>query len=434
VGEVSSLFASNSVKNRGWDGFSRLFGEQKYVNEKENYHSDMLTEPRHSQARGAAAILTALAIAGQCLLLLKNAYQAIMYAEFYSILNTPSPFSDWYVVLTFVFLTPLYCMFVPHLSFLAPYALKRRLNPLMIQIATFVFYVLLTVFSVLQSAFARVIVYPYSNATTTVYHFTGPVTFYAHPISALSYVIVPFFLELLVLGIAERSVVFRVVGLIPPERPPDQRTYRVNISEDSLTEVIKNASIDGLVSVSDTPCFAINRQGGKHLILSTSRITPETAFVSTVPYQETPDSLVSTPETSELRNSVINDLGVRIQNHVNARRRRGQRAQNVRFVEVTGPLGDHASTEAMNLALKDTHSKINVLVDTWRRDVPSFHRAIMILCVLALIVNLGLYFFKVVQDLNIVVSTAVFVFVVLLLDLGIPLREEMQRRRRRRGT
>lgn len=389
---------------------------------------------RLQDARTTATILTALAIAGQSLLLVKSAYQTIMYAEGYSIISIANPFTDWYVVFTFVFLTPLYCMIVPSLPFLFPFGLKRRLSPLKIHLATFTLYAVLTVFTIIQSAFARVIVSPYTYSPPIEYHFTGPVTFYVHPLSLLFSALFPFFLELVVLGFAQTYIVFRVVGLIPPDKPLDQKTYSIQIGEPVVRAVINSALIDGSRIILNTKSYSIDRLGAKHVILSIRGEPPVTlwdgpTFVSTVPYQQVGDTIASTPETCELRNSIINDLERRAQDYVNERK--GTRFRRLHFTDVTGHApNDIASDEAMRLALRGTQSKLSVLIDTWG-DVPRLHKVVMILCVLAFVGNLGFYFLGITKDVSAVVGTAVSVFVVFLLDLVIPLRQELLRRQER---
>jgi len=83
---------------------------------------------------------------------------------------------------------------------------------------------------------------------------------------------------------------------------------------------------------------------------------------------------------------------------------------------------------ALQFALKRTQSKLTALNEIWT-DIPNFHRIVIFLSISALALMSVLYLVKIVTDLSAVATTAVFALIVLFLDLGIPLRDELLHRK-----
>lgn len=294
-------------------------------------------------------------------------------------------------------------MLVPHLPFPFIQNVKRRLSPLKIHMGTFILFSVITMDNLFRYIFEQ-----------------NVPSFPFHAVTRFGLILLPFFAQLAALGYVQTGVVYRVLALNAPTRPLDQKTYRVNVDEGTLIKTIEGSHLEGYSKIDDK-LYEFKWRGAKFAVLALSG-NQKSTVVSTVPYQMTVDSLVPTIETSEARNSLINDLEKRLEPFTKGKRR-------IEFTQITGPFDDSVSARALQFALKRTRSKLTILNEMWA-DVPSFHRIVIVLSILALAVMSGLYLMRIVTDVNTIVSTVVFVVIVVLLDLGIPLRDELLRRKK----
>lgn len=365
----------------------------------------MATSQAHLQdATITVVILTLLAVTFQTILLLNTAWLTI--ATFESGLSTlPIPWSNTLVVATFVFLTPLYCILVTQLPFPFVQNVKRRLSPLKIHMATLILFVIITMDSLFRMTFAQ-----------------NPATFPLHPVLRMGQIIAPFFVELFGLGYIQQGIVYWAVAMNTPSEPLDQKTYRINVGEDIVIRIVEGSHLNGYSKVAEK-LYEFKKRSAKFVAVALDGDSRST-IISTVPYQMTVDSLRPSIETSEIRNSFINDLEKRLELDAERKKRR----RTVKFTPMVDAMDDPVSRRTLELALKRTRPKLAILNEIWG-EVPRFHQVAIVLSLLALASILVLYSARIVTDVNTVVSTIIFVVVVLLLDLGIPLREELRRRK-----
>jgi hypothetical protein len=347
-------------------------------------------------AQISVTLMTLLAIVGQSALLLPTAWLTAWSLLGGPFSNIPITWADKPIIITLVFVTPLYCIVTTSM-----FMVKRRLSPLFIQLGTFIVFTFLTIDAIL-----RVSIGPTSASWRS------------HIPASIISTFMPFFIILLLLGLVQTYVVNRVVGLNPPDEPLDQETYSINADKRSVVHIIQNSYVDGLAILgSDT--YEIRKRGAKFLTLVVASSTSKNrTMLSTIPYQLTVNSMIQTRATSEIRNSLVNDLEKRLSGYLN---------RNIRFKRVTS-LDDAASRGASEVALRHTRSMLSVLQVSWR-EVPPSYKLVAALLVAILFVTAVLYFAGLMTDLGTVWSIVVLDVLALSLQVGLPLREERSRQK-----
>ncbi len=349
-------------------------------------------------------ILTLLAITGQTILLF-NVIWATALGLLSGQTTIPITVSNTAILLTFGLVTPMYCVVTS-----AIFLVRIRLSPFVIHTGTFTVFMLLTMDAMFRTLFNQAIrLPPY------------------HVVQNLAQVALSFFLPLSMLGLFQMAVVNWVLGMLPPDKPLDQKTYSVNAEESSVIHVIENSSLDGLRKMG-TNAYEIRRRGAKFVVLTITKRDERGTFVSTVPYQQTVSSVTRTLETSELARSVMNDVEKRLSDYMKENKKKG----TIRFDEMKN-LDDEMSRRALEVALKPHQSKLTSLSGSWN-EIPRYHRFAAMVAFAMLIVTGGLYWVRILTDINTVASVAVLVGLVLLMELGLPLREELGRRREVKGS
>jgi hypothetical protein len=344
-------------------------------------------------------IATLLAIVGQTVLLLPTAQRTAWSILGDSTPQIPITWADKPIIIGFVFATPLYCIVAT--SF---FQVKRRLYPLVIHLGTFIAFAFITMDAVL-----RVSIGPSSTLWRS------------HVPDIITTTFTPFLLYLVVLGLVQTYIVNRVVRLNPPDEPLDQITYSINAPKDAVVHIIENSYIDGLTILDEIApdTYEIRKRGAKFLTLVVASASRNRTLLSTVPYEFTVDSMTRTKATSEIRNSLANDLEKRLSEYLE---------RNIQLRAVP-QLDDEASKQALHVALRRTRSMLSALSGSWK-DIPRLHKFATVILVVILAVTVGFYFADLVTDLGTIWSIIVLDALGLLLELGLPIREELSRRRK----
>jgi hypothetical protein len=339
--------------------------------------------------------MTLLAIFGQTVLLLPIAWLTAWSLLGGSISNIPITWTDKPIIITFVFVTPLYCIVTTSL-----FMVKRRLSPLYIHAGTFIVFTFITLDATLKVSI---------GPTSTLWR--------SHIPTLVISTFTPFLITLLLLGLVQNYVVNQVVGLNPPDEPLDQKTYSINADKRSVVHIIESSYIDGL-AILDPDTYEIRKRGAKFVTLVVASATKNRTLLSTVPYQLTVNSMTRTTATFETRNSLVNDLEKRLSEYLN---------KSIQLKPVT-PLDDAASRQALNVALRRTRSKLSALQGSWS-DVPRPYKFVTVILVAILFVTVAFYLAHLMTDLGTIWSIIVLDALSLLLQLGLPLREELSRRK-----
>jgi hypothetical protein len=389
-----------------WRGGTRNIGEVEWCTTL--VYSRELSTPQRGlnlkfskatiqDAQITVALMTLLAIVGQTILLLPIAW-SMAWSLLQSGLSNyvPITWADKPILITFGLVTPLYCIVTTSL-----FMVKRRLSPLYIHTGTFVLFAFIMMDATLRASIGPTSASWLSHVPTLVIR-----TF------------TPFLVTLVLLGIVQTYVVYQVVGLNPPDEPLDQKTYSIQADEDSVIYVIEHSYIDGLATLG-SEIYEIRKRGAKFLALAVSSASKNRTLLSTVPYEFTASSMTRTRATSEIRNSLVNDLEKRLSEYKN---------KNVRFSAVT-TLDDAASRQALDVALKRTRSRLSALESSWR-EVPRSHKLVAAILVAILLMTVALYLAHLIMDLGTIWSIIVLDALGLLLEFGLPLREELSRRKK----
>ncbi len=349
------------------------------------------TKIEQRDAQFSVAIALSLGIVGQLSLF---AWIIWVLAPFIDQVSTfPITISNTAILVTLIVTNPVYCIVAS--SFIRP---KRRVSPFLIHMGTFSLIVVLLVYGVVIESWYR---------SYFALHITSHVLLVCS--SLFSY--------LFLLGFVQTKIVYWVIGLNPPTDRLDQKTYRVPARSADVLRIITTAMIDGLRKVDDN-IFEIRRGYGKRLIIAVNGSEAKPCLVSMVPYQVT-STLTSTRATSELRNSIVNDL----------ERRLSEDYKKPLKFQVLKSTDDSFSMDTMAVALRPVQSKINSLMVVWSR-VPRSYKFATAVSLAIFFVTLGLFLAHIVTDVGSVASILVLVALVLLMELGLPLRQELIERSR----